>query len=80
MGERGMLNSAEGLESPPFIHNLIHRSDQLSTGQGVGVTAASGKRVPHVVELCGGMYYVPSTNISTKVKLQYGSEQGFYSM
>lgn len=68
MGERGLLNSAEGLDSPKVIHNLIHRSDQLSTGQGVGGFPAHAERLPPVVEFSRGMYCVPYQNISTKVR------------
>jgi hypothetical protein len=63
-----MLNCAEGLDSPKVIHNLIHRSDQLSTGQGVGVFSSSTARLPGVVEFSRGMYCVPYQNISTKVR------------
>jgi hypothetical protein len=63
-----MLNSAEQRGSPKVIHNLIHRSYQLSTGCRVGANTARRERVPGVVELCGGMYCVPTSNISTKVR------------
>ena len=77
---RGMLNSAEAVASPKVIHNFIHRSDQLSTGQGVGVTAGWRERAPPVVELCRGMYCVPYQNISTKVRSEYSSDLRFYCM
>lgn len=80
MGDSGLLNSAEAVDSPKVIHNFIHRSDQLSTGQGVGVCSASAERLPPVVELTGGMYCVPYQNISTKVRSEYSSDLRFYCM
>jgi len=35
---------------------------------------------PPIVKKQAGESVTPQTNISTKVKLQYGSEQGFYTV
>ena len=63
-----MLKGAEGTASPPQIPTVIHRSDQLSTGQGVGLRSASGERVPPIGEIRRGMYCVLSQKIFAKVK------------
>ena len=68
MSAERMLKGAEGTASPPQIPILIHRSDQLSTGQGVGLRSASGERAPPVTELRRGMYCVPTQKIFAKVK------------
>ena len=59
---------AEGAASPALLSTLIHRSDQLSTGQGVGLRSASGERAPGHCEFSTGMYCVPSQKIFAKVK------------
>jgi hypothetical protein len=41
-----MLKGAEGTDSPALITKVIHRSDQLSTGQGVGSALPAGERAP----------------------------------
>jgi len=73
-----MLKGAEGTASPPQISILIHRSDQLSTGQGVGLRSASGRRAPPIEEIRRGMYCVPKQNIFAKVKLHYASDLRLY--
>ena len=72
-----MLKGAEGTASPPQIPTLIHRSDQLSTGQGVGLRSASGERAPPIEELRRGMYCVLSQKIFAKVKADLASDLRF---
>jgi hypothetical protein len=73
-----MLISADRLASPVLITILIHRSDQLSTGQGVGLRSASGERPPPIEELCRGMYCVLSQKIFAKVKADLASDLRLY--
>jgi hypothetical protein len=68
MSAERMLKGAEGTASPPQIPILIHRSDQLSTGQGVGSALPAGERAPPVTEIRRGMYCVPQKKIFAKVK------------
>ncbi len=73
-----MLKGAEGTDSPAVNTKLIHRSDQLSTGQGVGSGSASGERAPPVAELCRGMYCVLQKKIFAKVKADLASDLRLY--
>ena len=43
-----MLKGAEGTASPSLISKVIHRSDQLSTGQGVGSACLAAERAPPI--------------------------------
>ena len=43
-----MLKGAAAVASPPQIPKVIHRSDQLSTGQGVGSALPAGERAPPI--------------------------------
>ena len=43
-----MLKGAAAVDSPPLITKVIHRSDQLSTGQGVGSACLAGERAPPI--------------------------------
>jgi hypothetical protein len=63
-----MLKGAEGTASHLLNSKLIHRSDQLSTGQGVGSASLPAQRTPPIGELCRGMYCVLSQKIFAKVK------------
>jgi hypothetical protein len=72
-----MLKGADRLGSPALNTILIHRSDQLSTGQGVGLRSASRERAPPIEELCRGMYCVPKKNIFAKVKANLASDLRF---
>jgi len=63
-----MLNSADRLDSPLLYGIVIHRQSELSTGCRVGANTAHAPRLPPVVEFTGGMYCVPTSNISTKVR------------
>ena len=65
---------AEGRASPLLLSTVIHRSDQLSTGQGVGVCSASAERAPGHCEFSTGMYCVPQQKIFAKVKAEYASD------
>jgi hypothetical protein len=74
----GSQGVAEGGASHPLLPTVIHRSDQLSTGQGVGVGSASRKGTPPVVVFSRGVYCVPVQKIFAKVRLQYSSDLRLY--
>jgi hypothetical protein len=73
-----VLKGAEGTASPPTNSKVIHRSDQLSTGQGVGLRSASGERAPPIGEIRRGMYCVLQQKIFAKVKADLASDLRLY--
>jgi hypothetical protein len=57
---------------------VIHRSDQLSTGQGVGLTKTADQSPPYAEFFCT-VVYIPAQNIFPKVKAaNIASDLHFY--
>jgi len=72
------MYSAGKLASPQDFPTVIHRSDQLSTGQGVGVCPDSQQRTPPVEENQRGGMYTPQQKIFAKVKADLASDLRLY--
>jgi len=72
------MYSAGKLASPQDFPTVIHRSDQLSTGQGVGVCSAGQQQAPPVVDSDAGGPGTPQQKIFAKVKLHCASDLRFY--
>jgi hypothetical protein len=70
--------TAEVVVTAHLLATVIHRSDQLSTGQGVGLTKTADRSPPYAELFCT-VVYMPQQKIFAKVKAaNIASDLHFY--